>query len=29
MIVGQQMKEEGPDQNYYWFLHFTFHSFVT
>ena len=29
MVIGQQMKEEGHDQNYWWFLHLTFHLFAT
>ena len=29
MVIGQQMKEEGRDQNNKWFLHLTFHSFAT
>ena len=28
MVIGQQMKKEFHDQSYWWFLHFTFHSFV-
>ena len=29
MVIGQQMKEKRHDQNYWCFLHITFHSFVT
>lgn len=29
MVIGQQMKEEEHDQNYYWFLPFSVHSFAT
>ena len=28
MIIGQQMKEEGLEQNYEWFLHFIFRLFL-
>ena len=28
MAIGQQMKEVGHGQNYYWFLHLTFHLFA-
>ena len=29
MAVGQEMKVEGHDQNYQWFLYLTFHLFAT
>ena len=29
MVIGQQMEEKGLDQNYWWFLHLNFHSFLT
>ena len=27
MIIGKQMKEEGLEQNYYWFITFNFSFF--
>ena len=29
MVTGQQMKEDGQDQNYEWFLYLTFRSFAS
>ena len=29
LVIGQQMKEEGHDQNYQWFLRLTFNSFAS
>ena len=29
MVIGQQVKEEGHDENYLRFLNLTFHSFAT
>ena len=29
MVIGQQKKEEGHDQNYCWLLPFTVYLFVT
>ena len=28
MVIDHQMKEEGHDQNYYWFLTFNVYPFV-
>ena len=29
MVIGQQTKKEGYDQNYEWFSYLTFHLFAT